>query len=376
MKALFISHSAVPSGAELSMLRLLKVMRRVQPVALLTEDGPMIERLRLENVPVVTGYEFRVDISRGTTSIPGVVKAAAKLLRNGWLLGSDERLRDVDVVVARSIKSLVIGVPLARRLRKPLVWSVHDRISADYMGGVRSRMIRALGWFVADAYVANSKATLETITFGNKPHIVIYPGVDLGQFTPEPAKSDEADRPLVVVNIGRLAEWKGQHVFVEAFERACADSNVIALIVGGALFGEQDYETRLREQIREYRSADRIHLIGHVDDVKPYLQRADIVVHSSIIPEPFGSVIVEGMALGKAVIATRPGGPEEIIDAEQDGILIPGNDVDAMATAMKRLVDDEALRSALGQRALRSVHAFSVEEQAHRMETWLESWVK
>jgi glycosyltransferase involved in cell wall biosynthesis len=379
MRVLFISHSAAPSGAEIFLFRLVKALREVEPVLLFAKPGPMVQRFRDQQVRVHVASGMNVDISRDNTSVVRFARSALGMVKSGWELGGNKEFDGVDVVIAQSIKSLVIGWPLARRLRKPLVWSVHDRISADYMGPVKARLVRVMGRTVANAVIANSQSTLETIALGRKPHIVIYPGLDLAEFS-APAGTDvmakpDSVHPLCVLNVGRLAAWKGQHVFLEAFDRAFADSSAKAVVVGGALFGEQAYEARLRDQARALTSSPRIRLTGHVDDVRPYIEGADIIVHSSVIPEPFGSVIIEAMAMRKPIIATRPGGPEEIISDGQDGLLVPGNDAEAMAGALTRLASDAGLRERLGANAARRAEFFSIGRQARNLETWLVSWV-
>lgn len=379
MRVLFISHSAAPSGAEIFLLRLVRAMREAEPVVLFAKPGPIVQRFRDEQVRVHVASGMNVDISRDNTSVVGFVRSALGMVKTGWELAGNWKFDGVDVVIAQSIKSLVIGLPLAFRLRTPLVWSVHDRISPDYLGPIKAFLVRMLGRTVANAVIANSQSTLATLRVGSKPHIVVYPGLDLGEFTayrdsgrtiyPDPA------RPLCVVNIGRLAEWKGQHVFLEAFDRALGDSQATAVVVGGALFGEQTYEARLRSLASDLAASSRISLTGHVDDVRPYIEKADIIVHSSIIPEPFGSVIIEGMAMGKPIIATRPGGPAEIITDGFDGLLVPGNDAEAMATALARLASDAGLRERLGANAADRAREFGIDRQARKLEAWLASWV-
>jgi glycosyltransferase involved in cell wall biosynthesis len=74
-------------------------------------------------------------------------------------------------------------------------------------------------------------------------------------------------------------------------------------------------------------------------------------VHASRIPEPFGQVVVEGMAAGAAVVATRGGGPSELVRDGVDGLLVASDDVASMAAALRRLAGDAAERQRLGEAA-------------------------
>jgi glycosyltransferase involved in cell wall biosynthesis len=89
-------------------------------------------------------------------------------------------------------------------------------------------------------------------------------------------------------------------------------------------------------------------VLGERDDVNRWIARSDVVVHASRSPEPFGQVVVEGMAAGAAVVATVGGGPSELLRDGVDGLLVPPDDVAAMAAALRRLAADPAERLRLG----------------------------
>ena len=77
----------------------------------------------------------------------------------------------------------------------------------------------------------------------------------------------------------------------------------------------------------------RVHFVGHVDDPWAWLVDADLLVHCSRIPEPFGQVVVQGLWSRCAVIATKPGGPAEVITEGHDGLLVPCGDQGALEAA-------------------------------------------
>jgi glycosyltransferase involved in cell wall biosynthesis len=118
------------------------------------------------------------------------------------------------------------------------------------------------------------------------------------------------------------------------------------------MFGESDYEAELRELVNSLGLQDRIVFTGFTDRVENELAQLDILVHASIVPEPFGQVIVEGMAAGLAVIAAAAGGPLEIVTSERDGLLVRPGDVAVLAAALRRLSEDVTLRQRLGSAAI------------------------
>jgi len=113
--------------------------------------------------------------------------------------------------------------------------------------------------------------------------------------------------------------------------------------------------------------ADRVHFRGFRDDVWAELAPMSICVHASVVPEPFGQVIVEAMLASIPVIATEGGGPSEIVTDGQDGLLYPPGDVGALADAMRRLREDGALRSYLVANARRRAERFSSHDTAHAL---------
>jgi glycosyltransferase involved in cell wall biosynthesis len=166
--------------------------------------------------------------------------------------------------------------------------------------------------------------------------------------------------------LGRLAPWKGQHVFLEAFARAFNGGSEVAVLVGGAMFGsaETDYDSDLRELTRKLDVAERVDFRGFRDDIWTELANMSICVHASLVPEPYGQVIIEAMLAGVPIIATEGGGPSEILTNDLDGLLYRAGDVDALADALRRLAGDAALRARLVANARLRAQQFSPEAVA------------
>ncbi|GGL02073.1 glycosyltransferase family 4 protein [Nocardia jinanensis] len=351
IRAVFLSHTAAPSGAELATLRLLTALREsgvVDPSVLLTAPGPLVDRLRGRRIPVtVCGNAF--DSTALTVSGSGPLRlftGAAGLVRLGVRLGALVRAEDADVVVAQSTKALLMGAVAARRAGVPLVWQVHDRVSGEYFGRVMAFALRALGWSTARGIVANSRSTLRTLYTRGRVAVIAYPGVEP---IANPARVAQRDPGAVrIAMVGRLTPWKGQEILLRALPLLRHRPAAVHL-VGGTFFGEQDYRAELERTAAELGLP--VEFAGHIDDPGPYFARADIAVHCSVIAEPFGQVVVEAMAAGCAVVAADAGGPTEIVRPEVDGLLVPPGDPVALAAALDRLIADPALRTRLGAAA-------------------------
>jgi glycosyltransferase involved in cell wall biosynthesis len=229
--------------------------------------------------------------------------------------------------------------------------------------------------------VTCSRYVLEEFTrtwFSSREVVVVHNGVPLNSTVIRdsgPGVREEfgvaPDTPLVLM-VSRLQWWKGVHVFIDAASSiAKANPNVQFIIVGAPLFGlEEDYPTLLREQIVRLGLQRRVRLAGYRSDVGRFFAAADIVVHSSIDPEPFGMVLIEAMAASKPVIASDLGGPREIVEDGRTGILVPPGRPEELGLAILRLVTDPKRRAQMGEAGARRVHScFSAQQMVKRLES-------
>jgi glycosyltransferase involved in cell wall biosynthesis len=141
------------------------------------------------------------------------------------------------------------------------------------------------------------------------------------------------------------------------------------VVVGAPLFGhdEVSYAESLRALTWELGIAERVEFRGFRDDVAGELDKIDILVHASTTPEPFGQVVVEGMAAGRPVVAADAGGPAEVITHGVDGVLYRPGDIDGLAQVMEHLAADPSLRSRLGAAARRRAADFTPERAAEQV---------
>ncbi|MDF0651047.1 MAG: glycosyltransferase family 4 protein [Nitrospira sp.] len=161
------------------------------------------------------------------------------------------------------------------------------------------------------------------------------------------------DDQVAVAIFGRVVEWKGQREFVQAILNVMDRSpKVLGLIVGDeADDSEKQYFASIKQIIAESEHRNRFILTGYRRDVEALYAAIDVFVHFSIEPEPFGMVVAEAMAAGKAVIAADDGGPKEMISHGKDGLFVQTGDVDGLREAIHKLVNDSSLREALGRAA-------------------------
>ncbi len=367
VRAVFLTHSAKPAGGELAMIRLIGTMTGIQPHVILGEDGPLVDLLRARAIDFeVLPIAGATSVSRTSTS--GRAAAATAL----YSVRLSRRLRQLrpDVVYANSLRAAFYGLPAARMAGLPGVWHVRDRITSDYLSPGLTRTVRTAVRHLPDAVIANSAATLATLRLPADADGTVVASPLVPQEQEEKPPKPPAG-PLVVTSLGRLAHWKGQHIALQAFAVAFPYGTERLRIVGQALFGEHDYADGLRRLARELGVADRVDFLGHREDVPAILASSHILVHSSILPEPFGNAVVEGMAAGLAVVASDGGGPREIITDGVDGLLTPLGNVEELAAALRRLAGDAPMRDRLGAAGQLSAARFHPDVLGPRVEAVL-----
>jgi glycosyltransferase involved in cell wall biosynthesis len=347
MRVVYLGHTASLSGGEIAIANLVGGLHDLGDVdahVLLAEDGPIVDRFTAAGarVDVVPMGERSRTIHRDEVAGVRALRPAVDATRYAAGLASRLRKLEPDVVHTISLKSALYGGSAARLARRPVVWSIQDRIAPDYLPGSVVKMVRAAARVVPVAIIANSAATAATLPQGRAPISVVHPAIPV--LPPGPPKGGG---PYRVGVVGRLCRWKGQHVFLEAFAKAFAGSDARARLIGAPLFGEEDYEAELRAQIERLGLRERVELRGHRDDIAAELGELDVVVHCSTVPEPFGQVVVEAMGVGRPVIASAAGGPLEVVTDGVTGLLTPPGDAGALAGAMARLAEDPSLAARL-----------------------------
>jgi glycosyltransferase involved in cell wall biosynthesis len=258
--------------------------------------------------------------------------------------------RDADVVCSWQVKGHYYGTPAAKLARTRSAWWDHgirpERGDDRYL--VDSALPRSVK---ADAVVCSSRAAASAI----RGAVAIHPGIDVEAFGGRDRSEARASLGVgaderAVGIVGRLQPWKGQHVFLRAAARlAQSHPNARFLVVGGTPGGfSREYPARLRALADELGIAERVTFTGQRDDVAGVLSALDVFVHASD-REPFGIAIVEAMAAGVPVVATRGGGVLEIVLDGRTGVLVEPGHVAGMADAIARLLSDAPLARTLAE---------------------------
>ncbi|KAA1183348.1 glycosyltransferase family 4 protein [Paenibacillus sp. B2(2019)] len=354
LRVAYIDHTAKWSGGEVALFNILThIGEQIDPLVILAEDGALAERLREKGMDVRIIPLDESIRSRGRNAVNlGAPAAAFKLLAYGRKLAPLLKAEKVDCVHTNSLKSALYGAIAAKIAGVPLIWHIRDHIGAPYLKPIVAKGIRLLSRLLPNGVIANSHSTLNALELPrSKKTLVVYSafakaiGNGIGM-------RDQKDFNVLLV--GRLAHWKGQHIVLEAAKSFKNEPRVKFWLAGDALFGEEAYKQELLQKINNDELTN-VSMLGHVDDIQGLMNTADLLIHTSVTPEPFGQVIVEGMAAGLPVIASNEGGPVEIVVQGETGLLIEPGDAAILADSIKWMLDHPEERRRMADNGMKRV---------------------
>lgn len=279
-------------------------------------------------------------------TLPLMRKDPYSIWRNAALLATIIRAERVDIVHARSRAPAWSAWLACRRTGTHFVTTWHGTYSEGLPFKRRYNSVMAQGErvIVASRFIARLVGERHGV---DPARVRLIPrGVDSAVFDPGAVSGERVMRLLrswripehapVVMLPGRLTEWKGQGVLLEAIARM-GRRDVYCVLVG-AEQGRPRFSERLVARAAELGVSERIRLAGECDDMPAALLAADIVVHASTQPEAFGRVVVEAQALGRPVIAADLGGPAETVEHGVTGWLLPPRDSAMLAEAVEAVL--------------------------------------
>jgi glycosyltransferase involved in cell wall biosynthesis len=358
-------------GAEWVIADILAGMRVERPTwrlsLIVPAEGRFAQWARSQGVDVVVVSMKRGVARLGDTMVKGVgaarllvriVRSAPEIIAYGLRLRRVLREWSPDIVHAHGFKMQLLAM-WTRRSRVPVVLHLHDYI------GQRALMSRALRLPLRRpvAAVAISRSVADDarrVTGGRLPIHIVYNAVDVEHWSPRGRTADldglaglEAAPPgtIRVGLVGTFARWKGHDVFLRALSMLPHGLRIRAYIVGGSIYrtdGSQFSRDELERLASDAGVPNPIGFTGFVDEPAEAMRSLDIVIHASTRPEPFGRVIIEGMALERAVIVSGAGGAAELIVPGMTALSFRPGDARALAGAIETLTGNADLRRSLG----------------------------
>lgn len=268
----------------------------------------------------------------------------------------------VKLIYANGSRAAFYGGVVGCLCSIPAIW--HCRVSErdPYLDFILIRMV--------DRIVANSRATASRFSSHYQGIVdVVYNGFDL-EWLREPDVTKPAlikDDWMSILVVARISRWKRHDLILSAFEKiALAEENAHLICVGEKDHSEPAWWDELQEKTKYSPISERIHWIGVINDIRPWYRAASMMVLPST-NEPFGRVVVEAMASGVPVIATRSGGIPEILTHMQNGLLVPENDAVAISEAIMKLLCDGSLKRRITEEGLKNAERFNMASHIEKM---------
>jgi L-malate glycosyltransferase len=371
VRVLYVNHTSQVSGAERSLLTLLTALDGSVSAVVACPEGRLSAEVRALGLPTVSIHGTRGSLKLHRTQTPLALWSLARAARE---INRAARSLDVDVVHANSIRA-GLSVGLASGLTgRPAVVHVRDRLPPGLLSSLTYRVLAR----TARCIIPISRYTaepLQAVNSGSSLQIV-HNCVDLSRFEPDLLSREEARRRLglglsepVLGVVAQITPWKAQDDAIRiAAELRRDHPDVRLLIVGSAKFvskatrfDNMRYLRELEHLARSLGLEDNVAFLGERDDIPEILRCLDVVLVPSW-EEPFGRTVIEAMAMEVPVVATRVGGPTEILTDWEDGVLLPPSQPELWARAVERLLDDPEMRAEMGRRARdRAARDFSLD---------------
>jgi len=353
----------------MSLLGLLQNLNKeaFEPLAALPGPGPLEERM--------------ADIGVETVIIPQQkLKARNPLpyLKTIYYLVNLIRKRNIDLIHSNMDIGNQYGLVAAKLTGIPIICHTRNILS--------ERPFRRMFLRYADVLIANSHAVAAsygTYVCKSQKVVVIHNGLDLNEFSPNNTRRGIFRRKLkipddafVIGHIARICPEKEQHTLIDAMTHvAQTHLEAYALIVGDTTIDDSaPFLSSLKQRVQEQKLAGRVVFTGFVDNIVDLYAAVDLVVLPSLC-EPFGRTLIEAMAMGKPVVATRAGGAIEVVEDGVTGLLVPPENSPQLAEAILKIMEDRGAAREFGANGRkRAERLFSIEQNVRKIEqTYIET---
>ena len=305
------------------------VIPKPKPTVLAISDGTKMPVVRIVNL-LLRAIQRLINFTR---FLPIDAIRCARLLRN----------EHIDIVhlnnsVIRNHEWMLASLLARTRC------ITHERgINASYSGLSRFLASRI------DGVISISQAVQDSLDKGGvRPRTskIIYNGINPDEMEVTTSKEEIRLRHGIPLNarligvLGNIKPWKGQETAVRALPAVLSSHpDIYCLLVGDVAEGDRPYFQKLEKLAASFGVSDRVIFTGYTSDVAGYMSALDVVLHTSIDPEPFGRVLIEAMSLKKPLVGAAAGAVPEIIDEGKTGLLFLPGDAEDLAACIIRLLD-------------------------------------
>ncbi|MDP8263646.1 MAG: glycosyltransferase family 4 protein [Candidatus Ancaeobacter aquaticus] len=382
MKILYIHSSADLYGSDRSLLRLLAYRNKdaIEPLVCIPYHGPLEEQLQKLGVSY---YVFNMGVVRKSTmSIGGIFPFLCSTIRGIFRISRIIHKDAVDIVHTNT-STVFSGACASFLMRKPHVWHVREMYK---MRGIAAKMYAWAIDHFSNIVVCVSRAVKDHIESYrkslSKKTVVIHNGIDIDEYSCHkdvPAlrqKYNIAHNSLCCATVGRINHVKGHTLFLEIAAQVIHKYPDATFIIAGDVFSLGDKDTRenwrkeyLVKKCIELGIENNVRFMGFVSQSSDIFSLIDVYLFTSIAPDSFPTTLLEAMACGKPLVATKQGGVDEIVVDGESGYSVPTDNTALYEKRVLELMGDRGLRERMGRNArTRCVENFSVHDYCKRCE--------
>lgn len=344
MNILYVTHSPIIGGAEISLLaHIRKVDKQKYTITLVCSELLLPYAQDIQGITIIPMQFYLLHRLNPLVLVRYLIMV--------WSLIRIIQGKHIDIVHTNSVKAHYVG-SIASLLtgKRCFLWMRDDTMNHFLFNIVRHVVYRII--FIS--------AYIESIFGKSANTCVVHNGTEIyiQQISKEERlllrrKYASDDMPILLCT-ERLVHWKGVHILLEALAQL-TNNKYVCLIIGSGKEQRDNAEESLYALQKNLGLNDTVNFLGWRNDIAQFYQIADIFIHPVITPEPFGLVVIEAMAFGLPVIATDLGGPKEIITQGKNGILITPNDSSALAKQITYLLKSPQERKRIGENAQSTV---------------------
>ena len=335
---------------------------------IVTSGGPLLKYINKKKVKILR--------------LPVQSKNPILILLNSILLTLIIFFLNVDIVHARSRApawSCLIATKLTRR---KFVTTFHGtyNFKSDLKKWYNSVMVRSDLIIAGSNFIfSHIKENYSKYLSNKKKFLVIFRGINTDYFNPKKIKESEknllkkkwniTDEKKIILLPGRLTEWKGQEMFIEAIsllKKNLSEIEFIAVILGSDQ-GRKIYKKKLIRLVEQHRLSGNVIFVDHLELMPIAYEISTVIVSSSIEPEAFGRVSVEAQSMEKPIVASNIGGSNETIINDKTGFLFKAGDSKNLSEKRKEVLNlSELTLNGIGAEGRKNIIAkFNVEKMCN-----------
>ena len=322
MKVLQVLPQLNFGGVEVGTVDLAKyLVKEGHQAYVMSAGGPLEEELKKLGV-----MHYKLPIHKKSLKTIGLIQKVEEIINR----------ENIDIVHARSRIPALVCYFATRKTEAKFITTCHGYYS-DHL------LSRVMGWGQLVIVISNTIGRRMIDTFDVNPDRIrlVHRGLDISRYAFDEKryqrKRKKSDK-IIITNIARITPLKGHRDFLKAIRLVKRKVPLVEIWLVGAHSSKKKYYNELLELVEKLGLQDSVRFLGARRDIPEILQKSDMLVLSTTVPEGFGRVLVEAGAIGTPVISTGVGGVLDVIEDGEHGYLVPPSDPVSMSENILKVI--------------------------------------